>query len=58
MPGVPGSPGPVGLVQDTSGTGVRYLDHVIVFRVYFDNYVHLFRLPKQLNDIAKKTFVL
>lgn len=23
-PGMPGPPGPVGIIQDTSGTGVRY----------------------------------
>lgn len=58
MPGVPGSSGPVGVIQDTSGTGVRYLHNVLISNTHFADYFYLFRLRKPLKDIVKKIFVL
>jgi len=58
IPGVPGSLGPVGVIQDISGTGVRYLHNVLISNTHFADNFYLFRLQKPLKDIGKKIFVL
>jgi hypothetical protein len=58
MPGGPGLSGPVGIVEDTSGTGVSYLYNVFIFNEYFIIYCHLFSLLKLLKNIVKKIFEL
>jgi hypothetical protein len=58
IPGVPGLPGPVGIIEETSGSGVRCLYDIMIFNKCFTAYYHLSRLLKLLKNIVMKIFEL